>query len=395
MAGLFFLLLHREDKETTMLRTILFLIAFPMTAFAVSSPEEEAFHRNYVSIVGSTSVAPYAKAVGEKISKTKKIPMPLVQPTGTNGGIKLFCEGLSAESPDIVMASRYMKQKEREECLAHGITDIVELKIGYDAIILGQSKKAPLLEMSRKEVRKALFKWVPDPSGTIVLNATKTWNNVNSTFPNTPITVYGPPSSSGSYDALVDMLSELECKEPPWIPAEGRTESPSDLTRKCHALREDGVYIQDRENDDGLVTRLDTSGQIAVFNYKLVTDHNKSVRAIPIDGVEPDLYSISNKVYPGTRPLLVYIKKASLDTKGLREFIAELMSENALGQKGYFTTLGLVPMASDEYALHREEVKALGITPNPLSRSLPSPAVSKTSSSSVSKGTASKGAKNH
>jgi phosphate transport system substrate-binding protein len=342
--------------------------AFVLTAllgtglFSASASAE--FHRGYVSIVGSSAVSPYAKAVGERISKAKKLQMPLVQATGTSGGVKLFCEGLGVESPDIVIAARPMKQKERDECRSHGVDDILELKIGYDGLILAQSKKAPPLALTRKEARKALGKWVADDSGKPVLNPYKTWKEINPSFPDTPIEVYGPPPASGVYDALLDLISDLECKGRPWIP-DGKGEPTPDMLRKCRALREDGVYVEGRENDEEFAARLGGApGKVAIYDYELLNANTSHSRAIPIDGVEPDAGSIAAKAYAGSRPLLVYVKKANIGgTPGLREFIAEISSENALGDRGYLKTLGLIPMPADERVTYVAEVKDLGINP--------------------------------
>jgi phosphate transport system substrate-binding protein len=331
--------------------------------FSASASAE--FHRGYVSIVGSSTVSPYAKAVGERISKAKKLQMPLLQPTGTSGGVKLFCEGLGAESPDIVITARPMKQKERDECRTNGVGEVLELKIGYDGLVLAQSNKAPPLALTRKEARRALFKWIPDDSGKPVLNTYKTWKEINPAFPGTPIEVYGPPPASGTYDAFVDMISDLECKSRPWV-ENGKSEPSPDMLRKCRSIREDGVYIEGRENDEEFAARLgDSPGKVAIFDYKLLTDNSSRSRAIPIDGVEPDADTIAAKSYAGSRPLFLYVKTANIaGTPGLKDFIAEISSENAWGEKGYLKSLGMIPMPADERATYVAAVNALGISPS-------------------------------
>ncbi|CAL1239308.1 substrate-binding domain-containing protein [Candidatus Methylocalor cossyra] len=333
-------------------------------AVLAAAPAGAEFQRGYVSIVGSSTVYPYLKAVGERVAKAKKIQMPLVQASGTNGGIKLFCEGLGAESPDIVATARPMRPKEQEECRSHGVGELLEMKIGYDALVLVQSKKDPPLALTRQETRKALGKWVADRTGKLVLNPYKTWKDVNPSLPATPIEVYGPPPGSGTYDALVDLLAELECKGRPWVP-DGKGEATPEMLRKCRSLREDGVYIEGRENDEELAARLgETPGKVAIFDYKLLRDNANHSRAIPIDGVEPNVDTIATKAYAGSRPLFLYVKKANIDgTPGLKDYLAEMASDRAWGEKGYLKPLGLIVMPADERAIYTAEVKALGIAP--------------------------------
>lgn len=321
------------------------------------------FHRSYILIVGSSAAAPYTKAVGERLAK-KRFQTPLTQATGTNGGIKLFCEGLAVESPDIVATARPMKTKERDECRTHGAGDLLELKIGYDALVMAQSKKAQPLTLTRKEVRLALAKWVADASGKLVLNPNKNWSDINPAFPSTPIEIYGPPMVSGTADAFVDMLAEQECKGQPWS-ADSKAEPTVDMLKKCRALREDGVYVEGRENDEDMAAVLGSKpDRVAIFDYTLLSENAAHSRAIPIDGVEPDQYSIAAKAYPGTRPLFLYVKQANIGvTPGLKEFVAEAASENAWGDKGYLKSLGLIVLPSEERATQTADIKSLGITP--------------------------------
>lgn len=361
-------------------RTIAYAVLLGTGLFSAAVSAE--FHRGYISIVGSTAVSPYAKAVGDRVAKARKLQPPLVQATGTSGGVKLFCEGLGVESPDIVLTARPMKQKERDECRSHGVNDILELKIGYDGIILAQSKKAPPLALTRKEARKALGKWVPDESGKPVLNHYKNWKEINPSFPDTPIEVYGPAPVSGAYDSFVDMISDLECKARPWVP-EGKTAPTPDMLKKCRALREDGVYIEGRENDEEFAARLGSSpGKIAIYDFELLNANASHSRAIPIDGVEPDASTIATKAYAGSRPLYFYIKTADIGaTPGLRDFIGELSSETALGDKGYLKSMGLIPMPADERATYVAEVKSLGITPASVGGAIPAKSAGKASKS--------------
>ena len=349
----------------TLFRRPVIALAALVGAGAFSASTMADFHRDYITIVGSSAVVPFAKAVGERFSKARNFQAPLLQSTGTGGGIKLFCEGLGAESPDIVITSRAIKPKEREECRTNGVSDLLELKIGYGGIVLAQSRKAPPLSLTRKEARLALAKWIADADGKLVPNPHRTWKDINPALPDGRIEVYGPPVASGGYDAFVDLISDLECKGRPWI-ADGKREPTPDQLKKCRSLREDGVYIEGRENDEDHLAHLAASpSKLAIFDYKLVEANRSQIRAVPIDGVEPAYETIATKAYAGTRPLFLYVKKSSLaGTPGLREFLAEFTSENAWGDKGYLRTLGLVAMPSDERATYTAEVRSLGISPS-------------------------------
>lgn len=346
------------------MRTKLIAMTIFLAADLAAGPASAEFHRGYVAVVGSSAVMPYAEAVGERVVKHKKIHAPLLQSTGTGGGVKLFCEGLNVESPDIVNASRAMKPKEKEECRRHGIADILELKIGYDGLVLAQAQEAPPLKLSRKEVRLALAKWIADESGNPVPNPHKTWKSINPALPDSRIEILGPPVASGTYDAFADLIAERECKGMPWV-APGQTEPTAGMLKKCRALRDDGAYVSGRENDENHVFRLASSpSAVAILGHKLVSENAKKLRAVPIDGVEPSYENIASKAYAGARPLFVYVKKDQIGTvPGLKEFIGEFTSDRAWGDKGYLKSLGLITLPPGERAIYTAEVKNLGITP--------------------------------
>jgi phosphate transport system substrate-binding protein len=341
-------------------RKILTLSALMGTAlFATSS--SAAFQRGYVSMMGSSTLVPFVKAAANRV----KTRAPLIQASGTGGGIKLFCEGMGPESPDIALASRAMKSKERDECRKNGVSDVLELKVGYDAVILAQSKKAEPWSLTDKEARLAFAKWIAERNGPMEPNPNKTWKDVKSSLPGTPIELLGPPNTSAIYDAFVDLISDLECKGPPWVPA-GAREPSADMLRKCRSVREDGVYKEGRENDETHVSRVADAStpKLGVFGYKLVSDNANKIRAIPIDGVEPTYQNISSKAYLGSRPMYLYVKGSSIGrTPGLREFLAEITSENAWGDKGYLKAEGLIMMPASERATYAAKLKDAGVSP--------------------------------
>ena len=318
------------------------------------------FQRGYVSMMGSSTLVPFVKAAAER---TKSKP-PLIQASGTGGGIKLFCEGHGAEAPDIAIASRAMKEKEKLDCQRNGVSQILELKIGYDAVILAQSRKGDAWTLTDKEARLAFAKWLAARNGQMELNANNTWDDIKRSLPGTPIELLGPPNTSATHDAFIDLISDLECKGPPWVPA-GAREPTADMLRKCRSVREDGVYKEGRENDETHVARIAdaTSPKLGVFGYKMMVDNASKLRAIPINGVEPTYENISSKAYLGSRPLYLYVKSNSIGrTPGLREFLSEITSENAWGEKGYLRTAGLITMSASERATYAAKLKEAGVS---------------------------------
>jgi phosphate transport system substrate-binding protein len=297
----------------------------------------------------------------------------------------LFCEGHGAEAPDIAIASRAMKEKEKLDCQRNGVNQILELKIGYDAVILAQSKKVDAWTLTDKEARLAFAKWIAARNGQMELNPNKNWDDVKRSLPGTPIELLGPPNTSATHDAFVDLISDLECKGPPWVPA-GAREPTADMLRKCRSVREDGVYKEGRENDETHVARVAdaTSPKLGVFGYKMMIDNASKLRAIPINGVEPTYENISSKAYLGTRPLYLYVKSNSIGrTPGLREFLSEITSENAWGDKGYLKTAGLITMSASERAAYAGKLKDAGVSSTIASPSSSSKPAAKKSTSST------------
>jgi len=344
-----------------MLRKSVTLVLLGLTVFSTTSIAD--FQRGYVSIMGSSTVVPFAQAVADKISRGGRLHAPLIQSSGTGGGIKLMCDSLGAESPDIAIASREMKKKEKDECQKNGV-DVFELKVGYDGLILVQSRRAEPWSLTGKETRLAFAKWIAN-GPQMDPNPNKTWHDVKPSLPATPIQVLGPPTTSATHDAFIDLISELECKHEPWVPA-GASEPSADMLRKCRSVREDRVYQEGRENDLDQVSQIAASSgsELGILGYKIYMDNTSKVRAIPIDGVEPTYENISAGTYIGARPLYLYVKTANIGrTPGFKEFLSEFINENAWGDKGYLRKEGLVSMPSTERSSYTNKLAAFGILP--------------------------------
>ncbi|MGH8612413.1 MAG: PstS family phosphate ABC transporter substrate-binding protein [Gammaproteobacteria bacterium] len=318
--------------------------------------------RDYISIVGSSTVYPFTTVVAEHFGKATGLKTPKVEATGTGGGMKLFCAGVGVEHPDITNASRRMKDSEFELCRKNGVTDIVEVKIGYDGIAIANSKQSPQLTISLKDVFLALGKEIPDPSGAekLVPNPYKTWKEVNSALPDAKIEVLGPPPTSGTRDAFAEMAMEGGCKSFDWIKA--INESDGDKFKAiCHTVREDGAYIEAGENDNLIVQKLEANpNALGVFGFSFLDQNADKVQGSVVEGVAPAFETISDGSYPVSRPLYIYVKKAHVDViPGIKEFIAEFTSEKAWGEEGYLADKGLIPMPAAEREQFTADAKGL------------------------------------
>lgn len=320
--------------------------------------------RDYVSIVGSSTVYPFATVVAEQLGKTGSVKTPKVESTGTGGGIKLFCGGVGVQHPDIANASRAIKKSEIEACEKAGVKDIVEVKIGYDGIVFAQSKKGKPFDLTRQEIFLALAKRVPDPAypenGTLVDNPYKTWDEINPKLPKTKIEVLGPPPTSGTRDAFVELALEHGCQAFPWIKAL-KEKDEAMFKNVCMTVREDGAFVEAGENDNLIVQKLQANpNALGIFGYSYLEQNEDKIAANRIDGVEPNYESISSGQYPVSRPLFFYVKKAHVGViPGIEAYIAEFTSEKAWGPEGYLAEKGLIPLPDEERNKVAADAKSL------------------------------------
>ncbi len=319
--------------------------------------------RDYITVVGSSTVYPFTTTVAEQFGKAGKFKTPKVESTGTGGGIKLFCGGVGVQHPDIVNASRAIKTAELEACAKAGVAakDIVEIMIGYDGIVVASSSKGKPYKLTRRDIYLGLAKQIPDPANpsALIPNPNKTWNQVNKALPADKIEVLGPPPTSGTRDAFVEMVMEAGCSTFPWIKSLKEVDE-SRYKRVCDAMREDGGYVEAGENDNLIVQKLEANPKaLGIFGYSFLEENISQLQGATVDGVAPVFDNIASLKYPVSRPLFIYVKKAHVGViPGIREFIAEYVSDRAMGGEGYLADKGLVPMSAGDLAKVRSSALA-------------------------------------
>ena len=333
------------------------VLAAVVAALTASSFAHAQAGRDYISIVGSSTVYPFATVVAEQFGKTTGYKTPKIESTGSGGGIKLFCAGVGVQHPDITNASRRIKPSEVEMCEKNGVKEIVEVEIGYDGIAIANSKQAPLYDLTERDIYLALAKNVPDPEGggELIANSYKTWKDVNPDLPDTKIEVLGPPPTSGTRDAFVELVMDDGCREFPML--ESMEESDEDAFKAaCRTLREDGAYVEAGENDNLIVQKLQANpSALGIFGFSFLDQNLDKIQGSHINGVEPTFENIASGAYPVSRPLFFYVKKAHVGTiPGIKEYTNEFISEKAIGEEGYLTDKGLIPLSEGEL----EEVRA-------------------------------------
>ncbi|WP_353203498.1 substrate-binding domain-containing protein [Sphingomonas sp.] len=299
--------------------------------------------RDHITVVGSSTVFPFSTIVAEQlVNKTPGMKSPAIESTGTGAGMKLFCAGVGAAHPDIEDASRRMKASEYSNCKANGVDGILEIQVGLDGIAFAESKSGPKLQLTAVDLYKALAAM---PMGQA--NVAKTWKDVNPALPAIPIQVYGPPSTSGTRDALAELILARGCDAIYPALADNKTKDPAGYAKGCTAIREDGAYVDAGENDNLIVQKLQSNpNAIGIFGYSYLEENKDKLNGVPLNGVEPTYETIARGAYPGSRPLFLYVKKAHLSAiKGLREFLA--LYAAAWDPNGPLVAKGLIAAPED------------------------------------------------
>jgi phosphate transport system substrate-binding protein len=359
------------------------LVLAALSAAIVSTTANAAAARDYVSIVGSSTVYPFATVVAEQFGKTTRFKTPKVESTGSGGGLKLFCAGVGVEHPDITNASRRIKKSEQDLCDRNGVAEIIEIKVGYDGIVLGQSKAVAPLNLSHQDIFLALAKQVPGNDGKLIDNPNMTWKDVNAALPANRIEVLGPPPTSGTRDAFVELAMEAGAKKyndlaklrgstdeaeiKALMARLGIPESAFNAKGKkvfqavAHGIREDGAYIEAGENDNLIVQKLEANpNAIGIFGFSFLDQNADKIQGAVVDGKEPTFENIADGAYAVSRPLYFYVKKAHVGAvPGIAEYLAEFTSEKAYGMEGYLAEKGLIPMPDAERDQFRQDARML------------------------------------
>jgi len=326
----------------------------------VPSMAVPALARDQIRIVGSSTVYPFATAVAEEFGNASKFKTPIVESTGTGGGFKLFCGGVGEDTPDISDASRRIEPSEFQRCSGNGVTEITEIKIGYDGIVIANAKTSAPLSLTRRELFLALAKEVPAANGALVPNPNRTWKQVDASLPDRKIEVLGPPPTSGTRDAFSELVLDAGCETFPEIAAL-KKQNKVRFKQVCQSIREDGAYIEAGENDNLIVQKLETNPDaFGVFGFSYLGQNEDRIQGQRVEGVAPTFENISDGSYPVSRPLFIYVKKAHVKTiPGMREYLAAFTSEDAMGEFGYLADKGLIPASKAERETARAAATSL------------------------------------
>ena len=334
------------------------ILAMSFVASVALAASAEA--RDQIRIVGSSTVYPFSTRVAEEFGKTTKFKTPVIESTGTGGGFKLFCSGVGIDTPDIANSSRAIKKSEIESCVTNGVTELTEVKIGFDGIVLANSKAAPRMEITLEQLYLALAKDIPDGSGGFKPNSYSKWSEISPALPDTKIEVLGPPPTSGTRDAFVELAMEGGCNQ---IPAIADLKKSDEKKHKavCQGIREDGAFIEAGENDVLIVRKLEAnSNAFGIFGYSFLDQNQDKIQGSKINGIEDNYDNIASGKYPIARSLYFYVKKAHVAAvPGIKEFVAEFVSDKAFGPEGYLADKGLIALPDAERAAVRKQALSL------------------------------------
>lgn len=327
--------------------------ATALSVMALSAGGAFAQSRDQIRIVGSSTVFPYTQAVAEEFSNQTGAPAPIVESTGTGGGMQIFCSGVGEQTPDLTGASRAMTKSEYDLCVENGVTDITEALIGYDGLVMAVARNSEAdWNLTLEQVYLALAAEIPQ-DGALVANPYTNWSQIDASLPDIEITVMGPPPTSGTRDAFVELAMHAGCEE--HAPAAELAEASGNedwVDENCSRMRTDGPFIEAGENDNLIVQRLNTDpNALGIFGYSFLYENTDTLIDVKLNGVDAEIETIASGDYPLSRPLYFYVKDAHRGViPNLQEFVAEYMSENALGDAGYLAERGLVSLPEDERA---------------------------------------------
>lgn len=357
----------------------------------LAASTNSAFARDQINIVGSSTVFPFSTTVADKFGKKTKFKTPKVISTGSGGGMKLFCKGSGIDTPDITNASRRMKAKEWKKCQANGVKKITEVVIGFDGIVLANAKNAPTFQLTLKQLYLAVGAMVPGADGKLVKNPYKKWSDIDPSLPNEKIEIFGPPPTSGTRDAFEEVGMEKGAKKFAWIaelrklkkgdpkiaeiaakyniPADflmknGKpTKGKNIVKRIAREVREDGPYIEAGENDNAIVGQLVANPKaVGVFGFSFLDQNKSKIKGATMNGTAPTFEDIASGKYPISRSLYFYVKNSHIGSvPGIKEYVAEFISDDASGEEGYLIDRGLIPLPDAERKVMKKQ--AAGLVP--------------------------------
>jgi phosphate transport system substrate-binding protein len=316
-----------------------------LTVSALALLATPSLARDQIRIVGSSTVYPFTTAVAENFGKASGLKTPVVESTGTGGGFKLFCAGVGADHPDFTNASRAIKKSEFEMCQKNGVTDIVEIKVGFDGLTMANSASGPDASFTKQQIFLALAKQVPDKDGKLIDNPYAMWNEIDPSLPAEKIEVLGPPPTSGTRDSFAELVLEKGAETFESLAAMKKSDAKAFET-VWKSIRTDGAYVEAGENDNLIVQKLEANPQaFGVFGFSFLEENQGKIKGAKIEGEAPSFEGVAAGTYKVARPLFVYVKKQHVGTiPGMAEFLAEYTSAKALGEDGYLADKGLIPL---------------------------------------------------
>ncbi|MEQ8398965.1 PstS family phosphate ABC transporter substrate-binding protein [Thalassobaculum sp.] len=315
-----------------------------IAALGVIAMAAQAEARDQIRIVGSSTVFPFATVVAENFGKATSYKTPVIESTGSGGGLKLFCQGVGTEHPDITNSSRRIKKSEVELCASNGVAEITEIKVGFDGIVLANSKKAKHYELTREQIFLALAKEIP-VDGKLVANPYTKWSQIDKSLPDEPIEVLGPPPTSGTRDAFVELVMEHAAENIAFLKDLKKSDSKK-FKQVYGSMREDGKFIEAGENDNLIVQKLEANpAALGIFGFSFLDQNADKIQGSTVEGNNPTFEKIADGAYPVSRSLFFYVKNAHVGViPGIQEYVAEFTSTKAAGQEGYLTDKGLIPL---------------------------------------------------
>ncbi len=320
-----------------------------LIAASLAALSSSAWARDEIRIVGSSTVYPFTTAVAENFAKSTSMKAPVVESTGTGGGFKLFCAGVGADHPDFTNASRAIKKSEFETCVKNGVTDIVEIKVGFDGLTIATSASGPDVKFTKQQIFMALAKQVPDKDGKLVDNPYKMWSDVDPSLPAAKIEVLGPPPTSGTRDSFAELVMEKGAEKFEPLAALKKSDAKA-FEAVWKSMRTDGAYVEAGENDNLIVQKLEANPKaFGIFGFSFLEENEGKIKGSEIDGQKPSFETVASGEYKVARPLFIYAKKQHVGViPGMAEFLAEYTSPKAIGDDGYLADKGLIPLPADQ-----------------------------------------------